>query len=71
MAQTLEDARQIVMALPDDERQLLAEEIIAARWSPQWREAWGAEADRRLARIRTGEDRTLTLEEFFSDEDLD
>jgi hypothetical protein len=71
MAQTLEDARQIVMALPDEDRQLLAEEIIAARWTPQWRAAWAAEVDERLNRIRSGEERTLTPEEFFSDEDPD
>jgi hypothetical protein len=71
MAQTLEDARQVVMALPDEERQLLAEEIIAARWPPKWREAWGVEVDRRMTRIKSGEDRTLTLDEFFSDEDVD
>lgn len=59
------------MKLPDPDRQLLAEEIIAARWNPQWREAWGAEIERRRQRLASGEDRELTLEEFFRDSDAD
>lgn len=71
MANTLEDVRQAVMQLPDSDRQLLAEEIIAARWNPQWRAAWGAEIERRRQRLASGEDCELTLEEFFSDSDVD
>lgn len=58
------------MELPDSDRQLLAEEIIAARWNPRWREAWGIEIERRRQRLESGEDRELTLEEFLRD-DLD
>jgi hypothetical protein len=36
-----------------------------------WRAAWAAEIDRRQQRLETGDDRELTLEEFFSDDDLD
>jgi hypothetical protein len=71
MANTLEDLRQAVMQLPDADRQLLAEEIIAGRWRPQWRAAWGAEIERRRQRLESGEDRELTMEEFFSDTDTD
>jgi len=39
------------------------------RWEPVWRDAWAAEADRRFARMMSGEDRSLTLAEFWSDED--
>jgi hypothetical protein len=69
MARTLEEARQVVMELPDEDRRVLAEEIIEARWNPEWREKWGAEAERRYARIESGEDRALTIEEFFADDD--
>jgi hypothetical protein len=37
--------------------------------NPQWREAWAEEIERRRQRLESGEDRELTLEEFFSDED--
>jgi hypothetical protein len=46
------------------------EEIIAARWNPRWREAWGVEIERRQQRLESGEDRELTMGEFLSD-DLD
>lgn len=68
MARTLEDARRVVMELDDADRQKLAEEIVAARWDPKWRDAWVAEVERRERRIDSGEDRELTREEFFSDE---
>jgi hypothetical protein len=67
MASTLEDVRQAVMDLPDGERQLLAEEIIASRWSPAWRAAWNDEIERRRQRLASGEDRELTLDEFLDD----
>jgi len=69
MARTLEEARQVVMELPDEDRRMLAEEIIEARWNPEWREKWAAEAERRAARMESGEDRELTIEEFFADDD--
>ena len=71
MASSLEQVREAVRELPDPDRQLLAEEIIAARWNPQWRAAWIAESERRMQRLETGEDRELTLEEFFSDDAAD
>ena len=58
----------MVMELPDADRQILAEEIIASRWNPRWREAWVAEIERRNALLESGEDPGLTLEEFFSDD---
>lgn len=57
------------MELPEEDRRILAEEIIEARWNPEWREKWAAEAERRYARIVSGDDRALTIEEFFSDAD--
>ena len=68
MAQSLEELRHAVMALPDPERQMLAEEMIAARWNPRWRDAWVAEIEQRRQRLESGEDRELTLEEFLSDD---
>jgi hypothetical protein len=68
MASSLEEVRHAVMELPDGDRQLLAEEIIAARWNPQWRGAWADEIERRRQRLESGEDRELTLDEFFSDD---
>jgi hypothetical protein len=69
MAKSLEDVREAVMKLPDSDRQVLAEEIIASRWNPQWRAAWAAEIGRRRQRLASGEDRELTVDEFFSDND--
>ena len=69
MAVTIDEARKVVMELPEDERQLLAEEIIQSRWDPQWVDAWVAEAERRQARLDSGQDRELTLEEFWDDSD--
>jgi hypothetical protein len=71
MAISLEEVRHAVMELPDRDRQLLAEEIIAARWNPEWRAAWAEEIERRCQRLESGEDRELTLEEFFSGDDND
>ena len=68
MASSLEEVRHAVMELPDGDRQLLAEEIIAARWNPQWRAAWADEIERRRQRLESGDDRELTLDEFFSND---
>lgn len=68
---SLEEVRQAVMELPDRDRQMLAEEIIAARWNPRWRAAWADEIERRRQRLESGEDRELTLDEFLSDDDTD
>jgi hypothetical protein len=69
MAVTIDEARKVVMELAEEDRQLLAEEILQSRWDPKWVTAWVAEADRRNARIESGEDRELTLEEFWADDD--
>jgi hypothetical protein len=71
MRSSLEEVRQAVMDLPDGERQLLAEEIIAARWNPRWRAAWSEEIDRRRQRLANGDDGELTLDQFLSDDDID
>jgi hypothetical protein len=71
MAVTIDEARKVVMELSGEERQLLAEEMMQSRWDPAWAAAWTAEGERRNARIESGEDRELTLEEFWSDEARD
>jgi hypothetical protein len=68
MPRTLEEVRQDVMALPERDRQLLADEIIEARWAPEWRKEWAAEAERRNLRLENGDDRELTIDEFFADD---
>lgn len=65
MANTLEQVRHAVMELPDSERQLLAEEIIASRWNPGWRASWSAELERRRQRLESGDDQELSAEEVF------
>ena len=69
MAHTLEQVRQVVMELNDEDRQILAEELIHSRWEPAWREAWADEVERRKQRLESGEARELSLEEFFADDD--
>ena len=115
MAKTLDEVRQAIMSLPDPDRQLLAEEIIATlprsrvldeafQRTPEERlrlaqelhdsvltaderenqQAWIEvaeqryddwkgrcldEAERRHARMESGEDAGLTIEEFLSDDD--
>jgi len=68
MARTLEDVRRAAMELADEDRQVLAEELIHSRWEPRWRDAWANEVERRKQRLESGEDRELTLEEFFADD---
>jgi hypothetical protein len=68
MGSSLEEIRHAVRDLPDADRQILAEEIIAARWSPGWKAGWAAEIDRRRQRLERGEDHELTLDEFLSDD---
>ncbi|HEY0140278.1 MAG TPA: hypothetical protein VGF48_05230 [Thermoanaerobaculia bacterium] len=34
--------------------------------NPAWRDAWLLESARRIARLNSGEDRELTLDEFWS-----
>ena len=68
MARTLDEVRDIAMELPEGDRELLAESLVASlRWDPAAKEAWVLEARERLRRLESGEDPGLTLEEFFAD----
>jgi putative addiction module component (TIGR02574 family) len=70
MARTLEDVRRAAMELDNEERLRLAEELaVSVQPDEHWISAWAAEADRRYRRLESGEDRGLTLEEFWSDEE--
>lgn len=69
MARTLEQIEHDVMALPDEQRLELAERIRASVGiDADIERAWLVEAERRNARMLSGEDPGLTLEEFFSDD---
>lgn len=68
MASSLEDVEAAAMALPDDERVALAERLwTSVHFDPESQRRWLDEAERRFARMETGEDPGLTIEEFFSD----
>ena len=70
MKPTLEEVTKLALELDDKERLQLAEDLVASVTpSEEWVNAWAAEADRRYRRMESGEDRGLTIEEFFSDED--
>lgn len=66
-AKTLDDVRVDVMQLADEDRQKLVEEIFRARWNPAWREAWSNESEQRYDRLKSGKDRGLSLDEFWTD----
>lgn len=68
MAKTLEEVRQDVLELSAVDRAALVEELVALPTDARWREAWSEESERRLERMRSGADRELTAEEFWSDE---
>jgi putative addiction module component (TIGR02574 family) len=69
MARTREEVRQFAMELSGKERLELAEELVSSvQPGSAWWDAWTAEAARRCRSLETGEDRGLTLEEFWSDE---
>jgi hypothetical protein len=68
VTRTLEEVRRDAMELGDEDRQILAEDLIHARWDPAWRDAWADEVERRKQRLESGEDRELTLDEFFADD---
>ena len=69
MASTLEDVEAAAMALSDDERLALAERLLTSvHFDPQLQKMWLDEADRRYARMETGEDPGLSVEEFFADD---
>jgi hypothetical protein len=69
MASTLEDVEAAARALTDEERIALAERLLTSvNFAPAVREAWLDAAEQRLARMDSGEDPGLSLEEFWSDE---
>jgi Putative addiction module component len=70
MRPTVEEVTKLAMALGDQERLRVAEElVISVQPDEKWWEAWTAEANRRYERLVSGEAAELTLEEFWSDED--
>lgn len=69
MSATFEEVEAAAMALSDDERVALAEHLLTSvRFDPALQAAWLNEAERRNARMESGEDPGLTIEEFFSDD---
>ncbi len=69
MAKTADDLREEVLALPAQERALIASELLASLDSEtvdetQTDELWSAETQRRAAMLDTGDARTLTWEEI-------
>jgi len=69
MASTLEDLEAAAMSLSDDDRVALAERLLTSvHFDPRVQDAWLDEAERRYARMQSGEDPGLSIEEFFSDD---
>ena len=69
MANTLEDVEAAAMALSGDDRIALAERLLTSvHFDPQSQKLWLDEAERRYAKMESGEDPGLTIEEFFSDD---
>ena len=70
MGRRLEDLLHDAMELTDEDRLRLAEKLVASvEPDEKWWAAWTAESTGRQARMESGEDRELTLAEFWSDED--
>jgi putative addiction module component (TIGR02574 family) len=67
MPNTLDEARKVVMELSDEDRQVLAEEIMQARWEPAWRDAWAAEIERRVKQMEDGTAELIPAEEVVGD----
>lgn len=66
---SLEDIEAAAMALSDEERVALAERLLTSvHFDPQLQKMWLDEAARRDALMESGEDRGLTIEEFFADD---
>jgi len=57
--------RDAALALPDDERELLALDLLASLQRPDagWEEAWSREIDRRLDDVRSGRVETVSWED--------
>jgi putative addiction module component (TIGR02574 family) len=68
MATAFEKLFEEAMKLGNDERLVLADELVASvEASPALREEWRAEIHRRLDDLRSGRDPGLTYDEFFTD----
>jgi putative addiction module component (TIGR02574 family) len=68
MKSSLEEVEAAAMALSEDERIALAERLLTSvHFDSKLQEMWLDEADRRAARMDSGEDPGLSIEEFFSD----
>lgn len=71
MRPTVEEVARLALELDVSERLQLAEQIVVSvNPSEAWWDAWTAEADRRYRRLESGEDPGLTLEEFWSDDEV-
>jgi len=71
MRPTVEDVTKLALELDDAGRLRVAEQLVeSVTPSEQWWTAWMAEAERRSRRLETGEDPGLTLEEFWSDDEV-
>jgi putative addiction module component (TIGR02574 family) len=69
MASSLEEIEAAAMTLSDDDRVALAERLLTSvHFDPQVQKMWLDEAERRYARMESGEDPGLSIEEFFSDD---
>jgi len=70
MRPTAEEITKLAMELDDGDRLRVAEElVVSVNPTTAWWDAWTAEAERRYQRLQSGEDRGLTSEEFWSDEE--
>ena len=70
MRPTVEEVTKLAMELGDEERLQVAEALVSSVQPDEaWRQAWAAEVERREQRLENGEERELTIEEFWSDED--
>ncbi len=68
MANSLEEVEAAAMALSDEDRVALAERLLTSvHFDPQLQKLWLDEADRRYARMESGEDPGMSVEEFFAD----
>jgi len=67
---TIEQVTKLALELDDAERLEVAAQLVGSvAPSEAWWDSWLAEADRRYQRLASGEDRGLTLEEFWSDDE--
>ncbi len=68
-----EDLVERAMQLPEEERAALGEQLLASvpevpdDRDPDWEESWAEEINRRIARIESGEAKTLSHEEFMAE----